>query len=320
MLCAMRASPALCVGIILFALRSLALADPQPMTAGASPAPTDSAEIAMVEEQLAITMDVRSAAVRAEITLENRGPATALEVGFPCALGDAAGAIDVPCTTAIAIRVDGKRVAAKKRKQSAKLANWVWLLKLGEKARTKLVVSYQAPLRNDRYSVPAAGLGAFTYRLTTGARWAGPIGKLIITVDHLHEGLLFVAPAGYQRSPGRLTWTLTDHEPTEEVILMPHPMAGMDLARALGALEPKRRGKKSATEYLRARVESGDFTRAEIEAVAARLREHGSSFGEDWLPMIARFAGVPAPAPERAKAVLEESIRLLDEVTARAKR
>lgn len=316
----MRAHAGLCLASLLCALTSSALADPQPMTGGASPAPTDSAEIAMVEEQLAITMDVRSAAVRAEITLENRGPASALEVGFPCALGDDAGAIDVPCATALTITVDGKRVAAKKRKQSPKLANWVWPMKLGDKARAKLVVSYRAPLRNDRYSVPAAGLGAFTYRLTTGARWAGPIGKLVITVDHLHEGLLFVAPAGYQRSPGRLTWAFTDYEPTEEVILMPHPMAGMDLARALGALEPKRRGKKSATEYLRARIESGDFARAEIQAIAARLREQGNSFGEDWLPLISRFAGVPAPAPERAKSVLEESIRLLEDVAARAKR
>lgn len=316
----MRAHAGLCLASLLCALASSASADPQPMTGGASPAPTDSADIAMIEEQLAITMDLRAAAVRAEITLENRGPATTLEVGFPCALGERAGAIDVPCKTPLAITVNGKRVAAKKRKQSPELANWVWPLALGDNARAKLVVSYRAPLRNDRYSIPAAGLGAFTYRLTTGARWAGPIGKLTITVDHLHEALLFVSPAGYQRIPGRLTWTLTDHEPTEEVVLLPHPMAGLDLARALGALEPKRRGKRTPTEYLRARLDAGDYARAEIEAVAARLREHGSSFTEDWLPTISRVAGIPAPSPERAAAVLAESIRLLEELAARAKR
>lgn len=316
----MRILVGLCLASLLCALAPSALADPQPMTGGASPAPTDSADIAMLEEQLAITMDLRSAAVRAEITLENRGAATALEVGFPCALGESAGAIDVPCTTALAVRVDGKRVAAKKRKQSPKLANWVWPLKLGEKARAKLVVSYRAPLRNDRYSIPAAGLGAFTYRLTTGARWAGPIGKLVITIDHLHEALLYVAPAGYQRSPGRLTWTLTDHEPTEEVVLMPHPMAGLDLARALGALEPKRRGKRTPVEHLRARLDSGDYARADLEAVTARLREHGGAFAEEWLPTISRVAGVPAPSPERAAAVLAESLRILDDLAARARR
>src|SRR5262245_19263597 len=89
---------------------STALADPHPMSSRASPAPTTSADVAMTEETLTIAMDLSDASVTAAVTLVNRGAAAALDVGFPCATGEEAGQIDVPCKVPLAVTVKGKPV------------------------------------------------------------------------------------------------------------------------------------------------------------------------------------------------------------------
>ena len=293
---------------------ALASADPHPMTSGATPAPTTDTQVAMTEETLTIAMDLRSAAVHAAVTLENRGAATRLQVGFPCATGEDAGSIDVPCKVPLTVTINGKKVAARKQKTGKAQQHWVWPLALDAGEKAALSVRYRAPLINDRYSVPASGMGSFTYRLTTGARWAGPIGKLQITVDHLHEPLLFVSPPGYQREPGRLTWTLADHEPGVEVILIPHPIAGGRLAQSLVG---KGRGKGADT--VRARLAAGDYAKADVDAALAHLRDAGD-WGDGWLGTISRVGGFPTPSKEQAAVVIAESIKVLEGLAARAKR
>jgi hypothetical protein len=307
----MRAPPspfALVLAVVLAVGGAPAAADPHPMASGATPAPTTDSQVAMTEETLHIAMDLRTASVTAAVTLENRGPATRLVVGFPCAVGEDAGAIDVPCKLPLAVTIDGKRQRASKKKTSRTTHHWTWPMKLAAGQKVALVVTYRAPLINDRYKVPAMGMGLFTYRLTTGARWAGPIGSLRITVDLLHDALLYVAPAGYTRAPGRITWTLTDHEPTEEVIIIPHPMAGGRLVGGAG-------GAARARE----RLAAGDYPKADVEAAIAALRDDERRT-RDWLPLISRVAGLAAPPPERADAVVRESIALLEQLAARAKR
>ena len=270
-------------------LPAVALADPHPMSSGANPAPTVDAQVAMTAETLTIDMDPKAAAVRAVITLANQGPATKLVVGFPCAQGEAGGQIDVPCKVRLEIKARGKAVAAKLVKAKAG-AHWEWPMQFAAAEQVELVVAYKAPLVNERYDPPAQGMGIFTYRLTTGARWANKIGKLDITVNHMHEALWFVSPAGYKREPGRLTWTLTDYEPTEEVIVMPEPELGDFLAEKTGA--------KTSAEA-RAKLLAGDFAKADVDRMLVQLHRHDAYLPE-WLKTITRLGGVPAPSRDDA--------------------
>lgn len=297
-------------------LPSLALADPHPMSSGASPAPTTDTQIAMSKETLSISMELTYAQVNAAVTLDNHGPAARLQVGFPCSVGELAGAIDVPCKTPLTVTQNGKKVTAKKKKTSKTQWHWVWPLALGEGAKAELVVSYRAPLLNDRYSLPADGMGAFTYRLTTGARWAGPISSLDITLDLHHDALLYVSPPGYTREPGRITWHLTDHEPVKEVVVFPHPTAGGRLLHSL--FSPERRG-KLPPGAARARLAAGDYARADVEATIAQLRDP-RGWGPEWLEIISRVTGVPAPSEAESRACVAESIAVLEKLAANAKR
>lgn len=287
---------------------TLAAADPHPMSSGANPAPTTDAQVAMKAETLTIDIGTTTAAVKAVITLENQGAATKMVVGFPCAQGEDAGQVDVPCKIPLAVTARGKKVKAAKKKSKAG-THWQWPLKLAANETVELVVSYRAPLMNDRYDTPAYGMGLFTYRLTTGARWAGAIGKLDITVNHLHDAMLFVSPGGYTREPGRITWSLTDHEPTEEVVIMPHPFAGNMLAGAIGG--------KNAAEA-REKIEKGDFKKSSVDEAIKELEKRGEM--DDWPAMISRLGGVPAPDAKRVEAVVAESITLLKAMAAKAKR
>jgi hypothetical protein len=126
----------------------------------------------------------------------------------------------------------------------------------------------------------------------------------------MQEALLFVAPAGYQREAGRITWTLDDYEPTEEVILLPEPRASSWLAHAIGG--------KTAAE-LRQRIDAGDYRKADIDQAIAMMREPGS-WGEEWRKIISPLGGVPVPAQDRVDATTAESLRLLDDLAARARR
>ena len=278
------------------------------MSSGANPAPTVDAQVAMTAETLTIDMDPKAAAVRAVITLDNQGPATKLVVGFPCAPGAEGGQIDVPCKVPLKITARGKAVAAKLVKAKAG-AHWEWPMQFAAAEQVELVVAYKAPLVNDRYDPPAQGMGIFTYRLTTGARWANKIGKLDITVNHMHEALLFVSPAGYTRTPGRLTWSFTDYEPDEEVIVMPHPIVGFAVAGMMGA--------KTAAD-MQKKIEAGDFKKADVERVLESFQRDTDSL-DRWLPMISQLGGVAAPAKARVTAVIAETVKALEALAQRAK-
>lgn len=289
-----------------------ATADPAPMSSGASPAPVDDAQVAMLTEDLAISMGVATADVVADMMLENQGPATALVVGFPCATGDDAGLIDVPCRTKITVKVDGKKTRVTRRKgDTADTSHWTWKLKLADHQKVRLVVSYRAPLINDRYTAPAKGIGMFSYRLTTGARWAGPIGKLTIKLDHMNDALLFISPPGFQRTPGQITWSLDNYEPTAEVLYMPVPGPHQLLG-------------KTAAEVGK-RLAQGDFKKRAIDDEIDQLQRYagpdpqGHDYLDDWLEIISSLGKLPRPALADARAITAGSIDLLKELATKAK-
>ncbi len=288
--------------LALLLVPAVAAADPHPMASGASPAPAAATDVALTQEHLTIAIDLRDANVTAAITLVNKGAATTLDVGFPCSTGDSAGQIDVPCKVPLTVTIDKKPVRTTKDR-----SHWVWKMKLAANESVDLVVSYKAPLINPRYDVPIEGMGLFTYRLTTGAQWAGPIEKLAIEVDHANDALLFVSPAGYKREPGRITWTLENVEPTEELIIMPAPDADV-----LGAFS----GKTVADK--RKQLAAGDYKKAAIERSIERLTQ-GDSGGDRWLAIISKLGGVPAPTMQQVKAATAESIKVLQTIAAAAK-
>jgi hypothetical protein len=280
---------------------SAAAADPMPMSAGDAPAPSTSTEITLAREELVIDLTRREARVRAVLLLENGGPAAPLDVGFPCDAGEDPGLLGLDCKTRIQVKVDGKKVAAKKKK-----GHWVWPMRFAAGQKVALEVSYASRLRNDRYGNPFAGMGTLYYRLATGARWAGPIRELSMRVNLPTDAIAHIAPPGYRREHGAVIWELRDHEPDRDVALLFHPITFGQATRALPAND---RGE------LLARLEKGDFKRDELRAAAKEYREAAGEiveFATFFHEVARKKLGLPAPAEGEVRATVEESAKLME--------
>jgi hypothetical protein len=285
---------------------SVAAADPTPMATGSIPAPARSTTIALAREELQIDVNRREARVAAVLWLENAGPATRLEVGFPCDAGLDPGIAGLDCKTRIAVLVDGKKVKPALRRTAGKTRHWMWPMRFAEGQTVKLEVTYASRLRNDRYKTPFLGMGTLYYRLATGASWAGPIGELTMQVDLPVDALVHISPPGYTREHGRITWKLEAYEPTEDLAIIVHPMF---LGKAAHALPAENRADMVAA------IASGKVNRDAIRRVAHQMREE--------LPELLRFAsffhrvalaklGLPEPTPPGVQACVEESIALME--------
>ncbi len=270
---------ALLVPMVLWA--ASAAADPAPMSAGRQPAPVKSSTIRIAREVLTIDLDRKASSVKAILELENGGPATRLDVGFPCdpRLDETVSGLE--CKTRLDVRIDGKKQKARRKGK-----HWVWPMRFAEGQKVVLEVAYRSPLRNDRYENPYAGMGALTYRLLTGATWAGPIGELEMTVNLPTDTIAWIAPAGYTRERGRVTWKLASYEPTSDLaIFFP--------ARIIG---------------LR------DVTPEERKEVARELR--ADTHVTEWVQILHRVTGktltLPAPSPDEVAATVEASARFYE--------
>jgi hypothetical protein len=282
-----------------------AAADPMPMSAGDVPAPSSSTEIALAREELTIELTRKAAEVTAVLFLENRGAATSLPVGFPCDAGEDPGMLGLDCKTRIAVRVDGKKVAAKK-----KGAHWVWPMRFTEGQKVKLEVSYASRLRNDRYENAFMGMGTLYYRLATGARWAGPIGELSMRVHLPTDAIAHITPPGYRREHGAVIWELAAHEPDQDVALLFHPMY---FGRAAWALPANTRA-----EMLQ-KIQKGDFKRDKLLAAAREHRERIDEivrFAEFFQDVARKKLGLPAPTAAEVRATVEESVKLMEAAAA----
>lgn len=74
-----------------------------------------------------------------------------------------------------------------------------------------------------------------------------------------------------------------------------------------------------AAAQARARLAAGDYAKADVEAAITELRREGDRL-DSWLPTISRVAGLATPPRARAEAAIAESIELLEQLAARAKR
>ena len=262
-----------------------AAGDPRPMSAGAQPAPTQNSKIALAREDLTIRVAERKALVSARLHLRNDGPAARLLVGFPCERGVDPGVAALDCRTKIAVKVDGKKVRAKRKGH-----HWVWPMRLGAGVETDLEVAYAAPLRNDRYKIPVLGMGILHYRLTTGAAWAGPIGELSIRVELPTEAILHIAPAGYKRSSGVIEWTLKDVEPADDVAILVDPYLTSRFVRA----------RESKAELARLAKEITGRKERLVKQASMLHRAMGSSLG------------LRPPSTEAIERTVAESIRIIE--------
>ena len=276
------------------------------MSAGGLPAPATSTTVALAREELSIEVDLTSAAVKAVLTLENRGPATRLDVGFPCESGVDPGVAALDCKTPISVAIDGKKVTTKLRK-TRDGKHWMWPMRLAADSRVSLTVSYRSRLHNDRYATAFFGMGILHYRLVTGASWAGPIGELEMRVDLPTDALVHIAPAGYTREHGRVTWKLAGVEPAEDLAITVHPMY---LGRAAGGIRAKDRAVFAAA------IAAGEVEKDALRGVAGEMRKE--------LPELVRYGlwfhdvagkklGLPAPAEADVRSCVEQSIALMEE-------
>lgn len=277
------------------------------MSAGGVPAPATSTTVALAREELTIDVGLTAAAVKAAMILENHGPAARLDVGFPCDAGLDPGVAGLDCKTPIAVEIDGKKIAARLRETKGG-RHWMWPMRFAADSRVSLVVSYRSKLRNDRYETPFFGMGTLHYRLATGASWAGPIGELTMRVDLPSDAIVHIAPAGYVREHGRISWSLKDVEPAQDLAVTVHPMY---LGRAGGGVP----GARDRAAFAAA-ISAGQVKKETLLKVAGQMRKELAELVRYavWFHDVAgKKIGLPAPEENDVRACVEASIALLEQ-------
>jgi hypothetical protein len=294
------------LALVAIVCSATARADPQPMSAGGLPAPATSTTVALAREELVIEVNTTSAEVTAALMLDNRGPATRLEVGFPCERSVDPGVAALDCRTPITVTVDGKKVATRLRTTKGG-KHWMWPMRFAADSRVSLQVSYRARLYNDRYQTPFFGMGILHYRLATGASWAGPVGELIMRVDLPTDALVHIAPGGYVREHGRVTWKLSEVEPSQDLAITVHPLY---LGRAAAGVRASDRA-----AYVAA-LASGDVKKEVLLGVAGEMKKELAQLVEyaGWFNDVAgKKLGLPRPDEGETRTCLEQSIALMEQ-------
>lgn len=279
---------------------------------GGPPLPAGPTAVRIAEEDLHVRVGFEQVEVAAALQLENRGRRTSFEVVFPCVRGGYdAGVTGISCLTPLRVSVRGKRLEPHSRWVDDERGEWVWQMALERRERVALEVSYAAKLVRQDGAEPVADVSVVYYWLRAGARWSGPIGRLDITVETPLDNLLFVAPDGYDRAPGRLTWSLRDVEPAEDLVLGVHTQTSRRLLDAFGA--PR-------ADELAARREAGRYDREALRAVASDLRESvrgpDGGYGELLRRSTARHGLSTVPRARLVRCVAE-SVALLDALASR---
>jgi hypothetical protein len=282
-----------------------AWADPVPMSAGGQPLPIGSESVSILEETLSIEVRFHEMRVEAVLLLESQDEAPNFAMGFPCSTREDPQMTGLGCKTKLFVRVDGVPQKLIRKKTSQDTQHWVWTTRFEPRKPVRVDVSYTQPMVNDRYGLPLAGMGALTYQLSTGARWAGPIHKLDMRVSIPVETVAAIVPSGYVREAGQIHWSLADFEPPGDVVVLLTPM---ETSLYLSAF----RTKDYAT--LLKHKKAGAFDRKSLQELARRLtQDHDNLYKQArflWsvLPVLRTM---PMPSPEEVRACLEESARLM---------
>jgi hypothetical protein len=292
--------------VLLAACVSSVHADPFPMSAGTAPRPLKELSVAIAKEDLVIQVTLEKMRVAAQLELHNRGEnPSQFDVGFPCNPQWQEGVVGLSCVLKPTVKVAGKPVQTTLR-QKPGASQWVWAMRFRPDERVRIEVSYVVPIKNSRYPTPFFGANAFYYQLTTGARWAGPIGALNIEVTLPVETVLQISPRGYVRTAGKIRWSLQDHLPSEDVIIRVEPL---DTIRYLDLHHAR-----SSSALQRAR-QARTFDAMGLHRLAEKWRSAVDKLAEQ-NPHSLSFYGLPtAPAvpPEEFRRCVLDSAQLIDE-------
>jgi len=211
-------------------LLSLALlplaAPPTPARADGEPAtwygptlvPVTSESIRMVRERVVVELSPLRAKVDATFVFENEGAATEQVVAFPD-IGWVGASLH-----AFRTWVDGTEVDVGFQKGGADAGLHYWTVDFPAGSQRVVRVRYETvrdPVQVGNYML----VDDFTYVLTTGARWKGPIGRAEIVldlVDLTHDQIIGAHPKTSERTEAGYRWVLHDIEPTGNVVVRFH--------------------------------------------------------------------------------------------------
>ena len=201
--------------------------------------------------------------------------------------------------------MDGVPQKLTRKKTGQDMEYWVWTTRFESQTPVRVDVSYTQPMVNDRYGLPLAGMGALTYQLSTGASWAGPIRKLNMRVSIPVETVAAIVPPGYVREAGQIHWSLTDFEPSGDLVILLTPM---ETSRYLSAFHAK----DYAT--LLKNKKAGAVDRKNLQELARRLTQDYDDLYKEarflW-SVLPTLRSMPMPSSEAVRACLEESARLM---------
>lgn len=208
---------------LLFSAALTSYSDPIPLLAGKPLQALTKTDVRIAHEELSVILTLDEMKVRAVLELKNPGERTSFPVGFPCEspLADMAG---MNCGFPLKIKVRGKSIPAVTKHVAEYGQCWVWDMAFEKSELVRLEIEYSAPVVNERYGIPLAGIWFVHYPLRTGSNWAGPIEHLKISVSIPVETIVHAGPAGYIRKAGLLEWDLVDYEPRQDlfIVLDPH--------------------------------------------------------------------------------------------------
>jgi len=180
-------------------------ADATPFEAvGQTMQPRTATEVRLAREMVEAEVKPERIAVTADFWLRNEGPATTLDVGFPC------GTEQPPHD----LRVwEGN----KELPVTVRPAWFVWPMAFATEEEKRLRVTYW-----QRRTWRPWTSRLFRYILHTGAAWKGPIGQATIRVHFSQVPRvepLWAVPSSYQFDGKTVTWELTNFEPDFDLAL-----------------------------------------------------------------------------------------------------
>jgi len=175
--------------------------------------------VRMVAEEVTID-NPADAHVKATFHFRNEGPALNVLMGFPAQSSGDAGDMRGKLND-FHSWIDGSPITVTNRKapdgdEGGPYEDWlIKTVPFGENQTRTVVDTY----RGGGGEV-SDGERWFTYVLTTGSNWKGPIGRARVTCNlGSLSGFspIEISPAGYHRSGNIITWDMRDIEPTKNI-------------------------------------------------------------------------------------------------------
>ncbi len=205
-----------------YAMPSAVSADDLLMSVGKTIMPRGDVTVRLAAEEVKIVIDEETARLSCAYYLMNEGDADSVTAGFPRGWEG-----DIEDFRAYA---DGYELAT-----STPTEQPVYISQTGRPSESRWWKLFTVPLNRDShivevftdYSTRLLSAGnlsiedlSFTYVMTTGASWKGPIenSRVAVYLDDIDfDRITHISPEGYTRINNRITWIFSDFEPKENI-------------------------------------------------------------------------------------------------------